>query len=85
MLLVNIAIGQPKEKLLYMQNQNWKLIFLNNVDLPVEKLIPFPFYISALTTPAAQKPISYYIEIISNQAYETVDNVGKGGQNGRCW
>lgn len=36
----------------------------------------FPFYISVLAKPAAQVPISYYIEVVSNGSYETVDSVG---------
>ncbi len=50
---------------------------LNNLSLPVEEVNVFPFYISVLATPPSQIPISYYVEIISNQAYQTVDDVGK--------
>lgn len=37
----------------------------------------FPFYINVLATPPSQIPISYYVEIVANQGYETVDDVGK--------
>lgn len=50
---------------------------LNNLDLSVEEINTFPFYISVLATPPTQIPISYYMEIISNEAYETIDDVGK--------
>ena len=36
----------------------------------------FPFHISVLAKPATQVPISYYIEIIANNGYETVDDLG---------
>ena len=36
----------------------------------------FPFYISALAGPNTQTPIGYYLTIVSNQTYETVDNIG---------
>lgn len=42
-----------------------------------EDVHSFPFYISVLATPSSQIPISYYIEIISNDSYETVDDIGK--------
>lgn len=36
----------------------------------------FPFYISALAGPNNQIPIGYHINIVSNELYETVDNIG---------
>ena len=42
----------------------------------VEKLKSFPFYISAVTSPDTQKPIGYHVSVISNMAYNTVDNLG---------
>lgn len=36
----------------------------------------FPFYISGTATPTSQTPIGYYITIVSNGTYETVDSLG---------
>ena len=43
----------------------------------IEEINTFPFYISLLSEPPAQTPISYYIEVVALQAYRTVDEVGK--------
>lgn len=37
----------------------------------------FPFYLQFQASPAAQVPISYYVEIVSNTQYEIVDSFGK--------
>ncbi len=50
---------------------------IDNTDQPSENVHGFPFYISVLSGPTSQIPISYYIEIISNNSYETIDSVGK--------
>lgn len=42
----------------------------------ISTIVSFPFHISVLARPATQKPISYYIEVVSNGAYNTVDQVG---------
>lgn len=42
----------------------------------LETLTTFPAYISALAGPSTQVPIGYHLVVISNQAYETVDNIG---------
>lgn len=42
----------------------------------LETIESFPFYISGITGPNTQSPISYHINITAAQAYETVDNVG---------
>lgn len=42
----------------------------------IETLSSFPFYISALAGPDTQAPIGYHVSIISNEQYETVDNMG---------
>lgn len=42
----------------------------------IETLTSFPLYISGLAGPKTQAPIGYYLEIVSNEIYETVDNVG---------
>lgn len=39
-------------------------------------LTQFPFYFKATAGPASQKPLSYHITIISNDMYETVDEMG---------
>lgn len=53
------------------------LDILDNNGNSVEEINNFPFYISVLSEPPAQTPISYYIEVVALQAYQTVDNVGK--------
>lgn len=50
---------------------------LDNHSNSVEEINNFPFYISILSEPPAQTPISYYIEVVALQAYRTVDEVGK--------
>lgn len=42
----------------------------------ISEINSFPFHISVLAKPPAQTPISYYLEIIANQGYQTVDEVG---------
>lgn len=42
----------------------------------IEQLNGFPFYVSALTGPNTQAPISYHLVITSNDIYETVDDIG---------
>lgn len=48
----------------------------NKYNESIVDIFEFPFYISLLATPQTQTPISYYIEIVSNNSYETVDDVG---------
>lgn len=36
----------------------------------------FPFYVSAIAGPNTQAPIGYHLTITSNEAYETVDDIG---------
>lgn len=43
---------------------------------PIEILSSFPFYIYALSGPKTQSPIGYHLTIISNEDYETVDDIG---------
>lgn len=43
----------------------------------ITTLTSFPMYVSALPGPKSQAPIGYYLEIVSNETYETTDNVGK--------
>lgn len=49
----------------------------NQNDESINQVTEFPFYITATSSPRAQTPISYYVEIVSNEKYETVDAVGK--------
>lgn len=42
----------------------------------LDTLTTFPAYIKVLAGPNTQNPIGYHVEIISNDSYETVDNVG---------
>lgn len=49
---------------------------LNRYDEPITDIYEFPFYISLIARPTTQTPISYYIEVISNNMYETIDSVG---------
>ena len=42
----------------------------------IETLTAFPGYIHALPGPKTQAPIGYHVEVIANDIYETVDNVG---------
>lgn len=39
-------------------------------------LTQFPFYVSALAGPKTQAPIGYYLTVVSNEIYETVDHIG---------
>ena len=42
----------------------------------ISSLSSFPFYIKAIGGPSSQNPISYYVTIISNGTYETIDEIG---------
>ena len=42
----------------------------------LDALNSFPAYIRVLAGPSTQSPIGYHISIVSNDTYETVDNVG---------
>lgn len=42
----------------------------------LDVLTQFPFYVSALAGPKTQAPIGYYLTIVSNEIYETIDHVG---------
>lgn len=48
----------------------------NNNGNDISSLTSFPFYIKAIGGPSSQKPISYYVTIISNGTYETIDEIG---------
>lgn len=42
----------------------------------IDTINAFPFFISGIAGPNTQKPISYHVEIIANQSYEQIDNIG---------
>lgn len=42
----------------------------------IETLTSFPFYIHGLAGPNTQRPIGYHVAIVSNDTYDTVDNIG---------
>lgn len=42
----------------------------------IDVLTSFPFYLSGLAGPNTQAPIGYSVTITSNQAYETIDQIG---------
>lgn len=48
----------------------------NKDGVSIDEVNNFPFHLSILAKPETQKPISYYIEVIANDGYNTVDNVG---------
>lgn len=53
------------------------LDILNSQQQSVDEVNTFPFYFSVQATPPEQTPITYYVEVISNKSYQTVDDVGK--------
>lgn len=50
---------------------------LDDENLSIDDVHGFPFYITILAEPNTQVPISYYIEILSKDSYETIDDFGK--------
>jgi hypothetical protein len=52
---------------LTLQNQNGDVI---------NEITSFPIYVKALARPDNQAPIGYHVSIVTNEGYETVDNVG---------
>ena len=42
----------------------------------IEQLTAFPIHISAIAGPNTQTPIGYHLEVIAQEAYETVDHIG---------
>lgn len=43
---------------------------------PIDTVQSFPFYIRGLPGPNTQQPIGYHVSIVSNEMYETTDNIG---------
>lgn len=52
------------------------LDLLDNTMTAADTLIRFPFYINTIATPSSQKIVSLNITIVSNESYETVDQIG---------
>lgn len=42
----------------------------------IDTLTELPFYISGVTGPKTQVPTGYHVSVVSNDTYETVDNIG---------
>lgn len=42
----------------------------------VEQLTSFPLQVTGMAGPTTQTPIGYHLEVISNDAYETIDHIG---------
>lgn len=42
----------------------------------IETLTSFPFYVRGVSGPKSQSPIGYHLKIVSNDYYETVDDIG---------
>lgn len=52
------------------------LKMINAAGEEISSLTSFPFYISGLAGPSTQAPIGYNLEVVSNEQYETVDQIG---------
>lgn len=48
----------------------------NSDGTSLETLTSFPIYISALAGPNTQVPIGYHVSVVSNEIYETTDDIG---------
>lgn len=65
-----------REVNVYMQ-PTIELDITNKDGVSTDEINRFPFYFSILARPYTQKPISYYIEVIANEGYNTIDDVGE--------
>ena len=54
-----------------------ELDMTNKDGISIDEVNGYPFYLNILAKPSTQKPISYYIEVIANSGYNTVDNIGE--------
>lgn len=52
------------------------LTVTDNSGVGIDVLTAFPINVKAITYPKTQTPISYYLTVIANEAYETEDEVG---------
>ena len=48
----------------------------DNNGLSINSVESFPFYIKGVAGPKSQTPIGYHVSIISNESYETIDEIG---------
>ena len=48
----------------------------DSMETTIDTVTQFPFYVICKAGPSSQNPVSYHISIISNETYETVDNLG---------
>ena len=48
----------------------------NNSGNDISQVTSFPFYIEGHAGPSSQKPIGYFVSIVANGSYETVDDIG---------
>jgi hypothetical protein len=53
-----------------------ELTILDGNKEDLEVLTSFPIYIHASTGPSTQTPVGYHVSIVSNEVYETADDVG---------
>lgn len=63
----NVDLYAPPTLELSVTNQNGEIL---------ETVESFPIYVSAVAGPNTQSPIGYHLNIIANEAYETIDNIG---------
>lgn len=52
------------------------LSMIDSEGASIETLNSFPFYIRGMAGPNTQAPVGYHLSIISNESYETVDQIG---------
>lgn len=53
-----------------------ELDVFKSTNTSINTIESFPFYVSALAGPNTQTPIGYHLSIISDETYETIDNMG---------
>ena len=69
--------GWSVERVVYIYAQpTIELDVLNSTDRELEVLDRFPFYLKAIAHPATQRPLGFYISIVAQESYTTVDLVG---------
>ena len=54
-----------------------ELDMTNKDGVSIDEINRFPFYYKVSAKPATQTPISYYVEIVSNDQYSIADNTGE--------
>ena len=48
----------------------------NRDGIAINTIETFPFYIEGVAGPSSQTPIGYHVSIVSNDSYETIDEIG---------